>query len=144
VESTPEPSDEDVRAVASAWLRYHAASARGGVRDDDPDWWACEQVMEWTSRSLDVGWRLVAALCEEVDESDERTMDIGAGPLETLFFQFGDQAMDFVESAAPDDRTLLKALAAVWCWDEPFRPRLDRLLTAHGEIPGHPYPEGDA
>lgn len=59
--------------------------------------------------------------------------NIGAGPVEDFVVKFGDQAMNLIEPELGSNPTLLKALAMVWRWDAPIRPRIDRVLAEHGQ-----------
>jgi hypothetical protein len=40
----------------------------------------------------------------------------------------GDVSMDLIEPAAEQNETLLKALTYVWAFDDPARPRIERIL----------------
>jgi hypothetical protein len=93
--------------------------------------WAIERVETWVSSGdLDVAWQLIEALLREVP-ADDVTMiaNVGAGPLENALVTFGDAAMDRVERASDANPALLKALAMVWRWDVPIRPRIDHFLA---------------
>lgn len=125
-----DPDGSEICAIASAWLRYQADK-------DEADWWAADLVIDWAlDDQLDALWRIVVAVCARVDENDvSRISDIGAGPLEDMLCKFGDAAMDLIEPAVADNPTLLKALAAVWAWDQPVWPRVDRVLAEYGQEP---------
>jgi hypothetical protein len=123
-----DPSDYELSAVTAAWLYYT-------VTNDERYEWTIDPNLEWsTEGSLQLGWRLVLECCSLTDENDmDRILAIGAGPLEDFIRRFGDEAMDLVEPAVDSNPVLLKALAGVWGWDEPTRPRVDRVLQAHGQ-----------
>jgi hypothetical protein len=123
-----DPSDEELKAVTAAWLHYT-------VTKDKRYEWTIEPNLEWsTEGSLQLGWRFVLECCSQTDGDDmDRILAIGAGPLEDFIRRFGDEAMDLVEPAVGSNLVLLKALAGVWGWDEPIRPRVDRVLESHGQ-----------
>jgi hypothetical protein len=124
-EDKPDPTDEQLAEVARGWLNYQATK-------DEEFWWAAEAVME-SSAQLALGWRVLLAILAEVDPGDrDRLIDIGCGPIESLIFRFGDEFVDLVEAEIPRTPLLLQALTAVCCWDEPARPRIDRILAEHG------------
>ncbi len=119
------PSDDEIAAVGRAWIDYHRTRTQR-------DWWAVETVIE--AVELEVAWRLVLTLCHLADPQDLRLVsNIGAGPLEDLIRRHSDHAMDLIEPAVASNHTLLIALAGVWGWDEPVRPRVNRVLAAHGQ-----------
>jgi hypothetical protein len=123
-------TDERIEAVSAAWIRFNATQ-------EEKDEWVLNPVAEWIDEGrVDVVWRLVLALCAEVDEGDlSMIANIGAGPLEEMIVKFGDTAVDLIEPAVNANPNLLKALAAVWRFDMPQRPRIDRILAAHGQDP---------
>jgi hypothetical protein len=130
-ESRPDPSDDEITAVCRAWLSYEREKHDGGVDEDDPCWWAVEAVME----AEDDGpllWRLIRRLCSMAEPEDPAVDMIGVGPLETMVWREGDRAMDLIEPAADADPVLQRALAKVWMFDEPVRPRIDRYLASRG------------
>ena len=61
--------------------------------------------------------------------------NIAAGPLESVISDHGEHAMDLIERAVNTNPTLLLALAGVWCWSQPVRPRIDRILAQHSQDP---------
>jgi hypothetical protein len=131
-EAHPEPSDAQLDELAATWIRYQSVD-RPDVDDADPDWWACEVVMDLYGERPDIEWRLVRALCARVDPSDELTVTaIGAGPLEDFVRHQGERALDLIEPVADTDPVLLDALECVWGWDEPWRSRLNAYLEARG------------
>jgi hypothetical protein len=119
-------TDDDIATLGRAWISYTA----GG---DEEDLWAVGAVDDWVNGGqLDVAWRLVLALCSEVDADDLKMIaNIGAGPVENMITNFGNPALDLIESAVATNLTLLRAVAMVWGWDEPERERVDRLLADH-------------
>lgn len=120
--------DSELAALTDAWLRYQ-------VTKDQADWWAADCVIDLAGQ-LDALWRVIQVLCQKVAEDDRSTIShIGAGPLEDMIRQHGDEAMDLIEPAIAGNPTLLKALACVWGWKEPTRPRVDRVLAQYGEEP---------
>jgi hypothetical protein len=121
-------TDDEISTVSRAWLSYTASQ-------DEKDLWAVGAVDNWVNRGqLEVAWRLVLALCSEVDADDLKMIaNIGAGPVENMITNFGDAALDLIESLVATNLTLLRAVAMVWAWDEPERERVDRLLAAHGQ-----------
>lgn len=119
--------DNEIPMLVKAWLRYQATK-------DQADWWATDRVMELRGH-LDGLWRIVLAICAEVDDDNDVIYDIGAGPLESMISQFGDAAMDLIEPALAGNPTLLKSLAGVWGWKSPTRPRVDRVLAEYGQEP---------
>jgi hypothetical protein len=116
--------------IADAWLAYQA-------RKDDADFWAREAVMEFAiNGDMDRLWAVIQELCARTDPEDLETISlIGAAPLEELLVTFGDAAMDLVEPAVDKSTTLLRALAMVWGWNAPVRPRIERALELRGQAP---------
>jgi hypothetical protein len=127
----PTPGDDEIEAISHSWLDYQRT-------EDEKHWWACEAVMEAaisdpTPEMQSITWRLILTLCSLAEDDLKLILDIGAGPLEEFIRLFGDNAMDLIEPAVATNRTLLRALAGVWGWDEPVRPRVDRVLAIHGQ-----------
>ncbi len=127
----PTGGDAQLTEIGRGWLRYQATA-------DEKDWWAVQAMMEAISGAqpgqLALPWRLMLVVTSLVQPGDMRRIaDIGAGPLESLLMLFGDEAMDLVEPAVGADLVLLKALATVWLWDAPIRPRIDDVLAANGQ-----------
>jgi hypothetical protein len=56
---------------------------------------------------------------------------IGAGPLENLVREFGDQAMD--RAGGGGEPTTARGSCIRWLWNEPIRARIDRTLAEHGQ-----------
>ena len=123
----PNPTDEELHELCEAWLTYQREDHGDGVDETDPNWWAVEAAMDAESE-LERICRVIRGLCEIAAPDDPAVEMIGAGPLESMFFQYGDTAMDLVEPAAEENATLLAALRHVWAFDEPVRPRIDRFL----------------
>ena len=85
---------------------------------------------------MDRLWAVIQELCARTDPEDLETISlIGAAPLEELLVTFGDAAMDLVEPAVDKSTTLLRALAMVWGWNAPVRPRIERALELRGQAP---------
>jgi hypothetical protein len=147
----PDPTEEDIVALARAWVTYQAEheprqtdppqkpalsqnrryEAAYVDQDEDPLWWAVEAVMGVDR--LPLLWRVIQTLCSVAElDQDWVVAMIGTGPVEHAFFEYGLKAMDLIEPAAERDPVLLMALESVRCWDEPVRPRIDALLLRHG------------
>ncbi len=130
----PNPSDQEVDEVCDTWLKYQSQTRDlEGVDDQHPDWWAVMTVEELDGEPLQFRWRVIRRLCERAEGGDEHAIGmIGCGPVETLLFEKGEEAMDLIEPTADEVPALLAALESVWGWDDPYRPRLDRYLAAKG------------
>ena len=130
----PHPSDDEVDEVCRAWLRYQSQTRdREGLDEQHPDWWAVMTIEELDGQSLQFSWRVIRRLCELGEGGDEWAVEmIGCGPVESLLFQEGEQAMDLIEPAADEIPALLTALENVWMWDEPWHARLDEYLASKG------------
>jgi hypothetical protein len=127
----PDPSDNDIAELCRAWVRYQRAERSGGVDTDDPDWWACDAVMDLEAGATALWWRVLSGLSATVDPADEQVVEmIGAGPLEEFIGREGDAAMDLIEAATASDAVLVAALRSVWESREPVRSRIDRCLAA--------------
>jgi hypothetical protein len=126
------PSDERVAEVSRAWLRYESKD-REKPDPDDPDWWAIELVMGLHGH-IETEWRLVLSLCSLADNEKAVEM-IGVGPIEGLLSNYGEQAMDVIETEKPPSPTLRRALASVWAFSSPGRPRLETYLVGLGVEP---------
>jgi hypothetical protein len=131
----PNPSEAEIREVCETWVRYqrrYVGTAEGDA--EDPDWWAIHALILYPSpppRELE--WHVILMLCELVDSDETQMVDmIGAAPLEDFLVEHGDAAMDLIEPAADQNPTLLKALAHVWAFEEPVRPRIERYLQSRG------------
>jgi hypothetical protein len=131
----PRPSDDDIREVCEAWVRYQRAPEAEKAADDHPDWWAAEAVIDASDGARrELNWRLVQALTERVDRDDLKTiLAIGAGPLESFIELDGQRAIDLIERAVERDRVLLVALAGVWTSEGAIRRRIDECLDTHGQ-----------
>jgi hypothetical protein len=123
----PDPSDAELDKLFRVWFRYQLAE-----RGDDADWWAVEALIALGDEpDLTLEWRVIRRLSVGADGASEELLGaIGAGPLEDLLRRHGEEAMDLIEPAADGIPALLTALGNVWCWDEPFRSRLDRYLAS--------------
>lgn len=129
----PDPSDEELEELCRAWLRYESAPREGRVDDEDPDWWAVDAVMELQGEALELEWLVLRKLCVAAEGANDKAVGmIGAGPLESLLYSRGEEAMDLIEPAMDEVPALVDALQSVWMWDQPFSPRLDRCLAAKG------------
>jgi hypothetical protein len=123
--------DEEILAISQAWVDYHR-------REDEKHWWACEAVMELdhepTLERGDLLWRLILGMCSLL-RPDELALiaNVGAGPLEEFIRLYGDQALELIEPEVNTNRTLLLALAGVWGWSEPTRPRIDQILQTNDQ-----------
>lgn len=108
----PSPTDEDLDEVCHAWLRYQAQTG-GQVEADDqhPDWWAVMTIEQLDGQPVQFRWRVIRRLCERAEGGDRHAIEmIGCGPVETLLFHDGEQAMDLIEPAADEIPALLTAL----------------------------------
>jgi hypothetical protein len=131
-ETHPHATDEDIRQLCEAWIRYQAKGGIDGADDDDPDWWGVQVVTG--VYGLELHWRIVSRLCSLTDPTNASIVGaIGAGPLEDFIAEEGDHAMDLIEPSAERDPVLLAALGSVCVWNEPVRPRLQRYLAVHGQ-----------
>lgn len=125
----PRPTEDELRELCEAWLTYEREDHGEGVDHQDPNWWAVDAVMDAEGK-LERIWRLILGLCEIARPDDPAAEMIGAGPLESIIFQHGENAVDLIQPAADQNATLLAALRYVWAWDEPTRPRIDRYLQS--------------
>jgi hypothetical protein len=127
----PDPSDEEISELCRAWL---IEQNDGRERADrEPNHWAVEALIMANEDGIDLLWRLVRCLCALATPDQERAIDmIGVGPIEDMISADGERAMDLIEPATEDGSVLLEALTHVWCFSDPVRPRLDRLLERHG------------
>jgi hypothetical protein len=154
----PNPTDDDIDAVARAWINYQERhedpiDAPGDVAfelvvtrrtpaeweaidaetEADPEWWAVEAVMDANEDSrVEVLWRMILKLCELADPDPDGVLGmVAAGPLyDYIVFRNGGE-LGRVETTAPHNPKLLAALAGVWS-DEGINARIDRFLAAHG------------
>jgi Family of unknown function (DUF6869) len=128
----PNASEKDIRALCEAWLSYQREERQGTEPDEaDPHWWAVQAAMD-VEFDEPLHWRIVRCLCSLAEPDDPAVAMIGIGPLETMIFQDGERAMDLIEPAADEDPVMLAALAHVWAFTDPVRPRIDRYLGSRG------------
>jgi hypothetical protein len=135
----PVPSDRDIARLCETWITYQRRYEH--VRDgdgDDPDWWAVGALLQTLPEPrLETEWRVIRCLCALAGPADSWIIEmIGASPLENFLEEHGDEAMDLVAPAAESDPVLMDALAKVWAFDAPVRPRIERYLADHGRSPG--------
>jgi len=126
------PSDERLAEVSRAWLRY-VSKDREKPDPDDPDWWAGQLVMGLHG-DLETEWRVVLSLCSLADNEKVAEM-IGVGPIEDLLVNYGERAMDVIESERDPSPAMRRALASVWAFSSPGRPRFEAHLARLGIVP---------
>jgi hypothetical protein len=117
-------SNSDIRQVSAAWLAARSA-------DEPVDDW----VIDWQDRRGIRGdymamWRFVLKLCEDVRGDDSETIGmIGVDPLWSMIYRWPDETLALIETEAPKNPTLLKALSIVLTDEQSVRDRIDAILA---------------
>jgi hypothetical protein len=131
----PNPTDDDIDAVCRAWVEYQ--HERSDADDEDPLWWAVDAVLEAGGvGGLPLLWRIIVGLCSVVDPEDEHVVAmIGIQPIEDAYFEFGDEALDLMESVAEHNPVLLAALRSASLYNPGAMARLDAFVARQDRGP---------
>ena len=125
----------EVAGVARAWIEYQRASDKGDEEHADVWMWGSDRITALLrAGEIDRAWLVIAGICAQVDADDlDLALMIGAGPLEDFIVTFRDKAMDLIEPALQENKTLLTALAGAWDQGSGMRGRIGDALAEHGQ-----------
>lgn len=127
--------DSEVAAVARAWIEYQRAWDEHAPEHAEPWMWGPDRIDALRSAGkIDRVWLVIAGICAQVDADElDLALMIGAGPLEDFIVTFRDRAMDLIEPALRENKTLLTALAGAWDQGSGMRGRIGDALAAQGQ-----------
>lgn len=91
-----------------------AAEVNGGVKSDDPRWWAVETIINLNiDKDHQSLWEFITRTFER-EMSDKAFAMLAAGPLEDLLAYFGELYIDRVEELARKNPRFNYLLGGVW------------------------------
>jgi|HubBroStandDraft_6_1064221.scaffolds.fasta_scaffold204330_4 hypothetical protein len=102
--------DDEIRSLAETWIEHQLHNRGLG---SEATFWAWERLWELTDSEPEEAWRVIEAI-RHANGTDLILGNLGAGPLEDLLSQHGDQFIDRVETLARRDAQFRKLLGAVW------------------------------
>jgi hypothetical protein len=120
--------EEGDRRLVAAWLRYEAEKER---HENDPDWWAVEELQAVFLEDPDRAWEIAAELTRE-SETEWQIVMIGCGILEDLLELNADRYLERLDVEGRTNRKLITAAAHVW-GNNSLQSRLDTLLFKYGQ-----------
>jgi hypothetical protein len=102
--------DNEISSLAKAWIEHHLHS-KGAV--NEATFWAWQRLYELIQSEPEKAWKVIEAI-RQANGSDWNLGNLGAGPLEDLLAEHGDEFIDRIESLARQDAQFRKLLGAVW------------------------------
>lgn len=93
--------DDEIRSLSETWI------------ENQLTFWAWKRLDELTESEPEEAWRVIEAI-RHTNGTDFILGNLGAGPLEDLLSDHGDQFIDRVEALALRDAQFRKLLGAVW------------------------------
>ena len=104
--------ETDLNEIVNAWIA--AEEAERGAAEHESNWWAVQQVMDWSfERQGELLWRFILAAYKR-DLSDKAVSVLAAGPLEDLLAKEGPAFIQRVEDLARRDPKFNDLLGGVW------------------------------
>ena len=106
--------DAELEGIADAWFAYTEAEKKSPAREEN--WWAVEQVLEWSGKSAGDAeklWRFILAAYGR-EMSDAAMASLAAGPLEDLLAHHGPAYIGRVEELARSEPRFNLLLGGVW------------------------------
>ena len=98
--------------IVDAWIA--AENAEHGSPECESNWWAVEQVMNWSlDREGEQLWQFITAAYKR-HLSDKVVGALAAGPLEDLLANQGAEVIERVEELARKDQQFNYLLGGVW------------------------------
>jgi hypothetical protein len=98
--------------IINAWII--AEEAERGSPEHESNWWAIEQVMDWTyERQGEDLWQFITTAYKR-GLSDKAFGALAAGPLEDLLAQQGPEFIERIEELARKDPEFNELLGGVW------------------------------
>jgi hypothetical protein len=80
---------------------------------DDPDFWAVEEIWKLIERDPEGTWTLVLEMLRRAD-GDYMIASIAAGPLEDFIVRYGSPWLERIEAEARSNAKFRRALVGVW------------------------------
>lgn len=123
----------DVSDVIAGYWRHYLLNRVPPTGKDrwhrvDDDFWACEFVEDVARRGTSESIALLVNLAEAAPDDDALGC-LGAGALEELINDRGEQIFDAIEAAAREHPRLMAALAGVICGDDEEQLRIQQRLA---------------
>lgn len=105
-------SEIDLNKIVDAWIA--AESAELGSAERESNWWAIEQVIDWSlERQGEPLWQFITTAYKR-ELSDKARAALAAGPLEDLLAKLGPEFIERVEVLARKDPQFNYLLGGVW------------------------------
>jgi hypothetical protein len=98
--------ETELNTLVDIYLRHHADCC-------DEDFWAWEEVQRRVLADKNQAWEVVRLLVKKAD-TDAVLGYVAAGPLEDFVDEYGDSALDVIESACENDQKMQLALSGIW------------------------------
>jgi hypothetical protein len=90
----------------------HVKAMQQGIQDD-PDFWAVEEIWKLIERDPEGTWTLVLEMLRRAD-GDYMIASIAAGPLEDFIVRYGSPWLERIEAEARSNAKFRRALVGVW------------------------------
>jgi len=104
--------ETELNRIVDAWIVAEDAADGSSVRESN--WWAVEQVIDWSlERKGEHLWRFITAAYKR-DLSDRVVSTLAAGPLEDLLAKQGPEFIERVEDLARREPRFNYLLGGVW------------------------------
>jgi uncharacterized protein DUF6869 len=102
----------ELNKIVDAWIAGEEAGS--GTPEYESNWWALEQVMDWSlDRDTEKLWQFVLLVYKR-DVSKRTLAVLAAGPLEDVLAYNGSNYIDRVEHLAQEDEKFNWLLGGVW------------------------------
>lgn len=106
--------EAELERLADAWFAYTEADKKSPAREEN--WWAIEQVLEWSGADRDGAeklWRFILVAYKR-EASDLAMASLAAGPVEDLLAYHGPEYVDRVVELARKQPRFNWLLGGVW------------------------------
>lgn len=99
------------KVLINAWIGYHQSDRKSS--DDDPLFWACEELLTAVKETPEKAIDLISKICEKV-ENELILANLGAGLVEDLLVYHGKQVVNQLAVRARQDPKFSRMLSNVW------------------------------
>ncbi|WP_045767748.1 DUF6869 domain-containing protein [Xanthomonas albilineans] len=103
----------DAVEIQSLVTAYIEAQKHRVADANDQNWWAVDRFFELMDSMPEICWQAIVEISRR-NPSEEIIAITGAGPLEDLIEQYGDQFIDKIEAEARESPVFRKMLNSVW------------------------------
>jgi len=109
--------DEKRQRFADDWIRFELLDMK--FKDDSDLIWTYSEFFKALESKPELAWQLIMEIIEK-DPSPFILCNLGAGFLEDLLFERGEEFIDRAEEEARRNRAFQEALRGVWTDDMPL------------------------